>query len=462
MSRAMDRLLWKLCRRPWVVLLLVLIAAAGPGFSAASSAGFDALALARVWDAERLALPAAPLVRHADVVALLEDLKRAGDGLFEVREIGRSVEDRSLNHIRFGRGPLHLLLWSQMHGDEPSATSALFDLCMYVSRRRTEPAVARMLERLTIHIVPMLNPDGAERWTRRNAQGIDINRDALLLASPEARALAALRDEFAPALGFNLHNQSWRTSVGAPPRPATISLLAVAADEQLSDPPQRVLAKKTAAVIRRAIEPLAEGRLGRYDESFNPRAFGDNFARAGTGVVLVESGPSPAADPDGDLVRLNFIALVAALDALASGEVEDADPAHYDTLPENESLLFHTLIRGGTLWPGTGVEPFRGDVGIGAARAVRETDGERQVGWAASIQDIGDLRLHGALETVDAEGLFVAPRVFEADVGDIIRLPVVGSRRTPFLGLGQPAELLLLAPLAEPGSFRIVRVVSVK
>ena len=34
-------------------------------------------------------------------------------------------------------------------------------------------------------MVPMLNPDGAERFQRRNAQGIDINRDALLLQSPE-------------------------------------------------------------------------------------------------------------------------------------------------------------------------------------------------------------------------------------------------------------------------------------
>lgn len=452
----------KMRRRGHAVLLLALLALSGTGLPASSSTALDPQALARVWDAERLPLPPAPLLRHADVVALVAELERAGEGLVEVREIGRSVEGRSLHHVRFGRGPLHLLLWSQMHGDEPSATSALFDVCWYISRRRTEPHVARMLERLTIHVVPMLNPDGAERWTRRNAQGLDINRDAILLQSPEARALAALRDEIQPALGFNLHNQNWRTSAGTPPQPATISLLAVAADEELSDPPQRVLAKKTAAVIGRALEPLAAGRIGRYDEAFDPRAFGDSFSRAGTGVVLIESGPSPAADPDGDLVRLNFVALLSALDALASGAVEEADPALYYALPENRSLLFHTLVRGGTLWPGTGVAPFRGDVGIGGARVVREENGRRQVRWAASIQDLGDLRVHGALQTIDAEGLVVAPRVAEAGVGDVIRLPDPPSGRGPFIGVGQPAELLLLAPLTEPGQYRVARIVSVE
>ena len=77
-----------------------------------------------------------------------------------------------------GRGPFKVLLWSQMHGDEPTATSALFDLFEYLYRHRAEDPAARILDALTLHAVPMLNPDGAEKFTRRNAQGIDVNRDA--------------------------------------------------------------------------------------------------------------------------------------------------------------------------------------------------------------------------------------------------------------------------------------------
>ena len=76
----------------------------------------------------------------------------------------------------------------------------------------------------------MLNPDGAERYARRNAQAIDINRDALQLATPEGRLLKALRDRFQPELGFNLHDQNRRTTVGDTGVLATISLLAVAGD----------------------------------------------------------------------------------------------------------------------------------------------------------------------------------------------------------------------------------------
>ena len=51
------------------------------------------------------------------------------------------------------------------------------------------------------------------------------------------------------------------------------------------------------------------------------RAFGDNITKWGTRVVLIETGPWPAPNPDRALVRLNFVAIVSALDALATGRV---------------------------------------------------------------------------------------------------------------------------------------------
>ncbi len=187
--------------------------------------------LARIWDAEHVSPPLPPLVDHTEVVRRLEAVASGTPDLFQLEKIGESVEGRSIHHIRAGTGPFGVLLWSQMHGDEPTATSALFDLLEYIRRHREEPAVRRILSELTLHIVPMLNPDGADRFQRRNAQSIDINRDALRLQTPEGKTLKALRDRLNPRVGFNLHNQSWRTSVGNPPKPASISLLSVAYDE---------------------------------------------------------------------------------------------------------------------------------------------------------------------------------------------------------------------------------------
>ncbi len=423
--------------------------------------GLSPQALADTWDRERVSWPVPPLVRHADVESRLRDVQAATPDLFSLEEIGRSVEGRSINHLWFGRGPFKVLLWSQMHGDEPTATAALFDVFEYVRRHRDEPHVRRMLDALTLHVVPMLNPDGAERFQRRNAQGIDVNRDALRLQTPEGRVLKALRDRLDPPIGFNLHNQGWRTSAGETTQPASISLLSVAFDEARTQSPGRMLTKRVCAVIRDALEPLAPGRIGRYDDEFEVRAFGDNLTKWGTSVVLIETGPWPAAEPDPHLVRLNFVALLSALDALASGRVERADPRRYETLPVNGSNVFYVLVRNATVLTGTGVSPFTADIGIVATRQVRETDGVRQTRLTARIDDLGDLHPMGGLEEIDATGLVAAP-LFDPAMkeGDTIRLPDWGAKpaqRT--LSPGEPAAILLLRP--EPqGAYRIVRVLS--
>jgi murein tripeptide amidase MpaA len=109
--------------------------------------------LGRVWDAEHLPLPPPPLVRHNDVVAAIERLRQSAPDLIRIETIGMSVEGRSITHVALGRGRFRVLLWSQMHGDEPTATVALLDLLDYIRRHRDEPLVARLLDRLELHLV---------------------------------------------------------------------------------------------------------------------------------------------------------------------------------------------------------------------------------------------------------------------------------------------------------------------
>jgi hypothetical protein len=300
----------------------------------------------------------------------------------------------------------------------------------------------------------MLNPDGAERFQRRNAQSIDINRDALRLQTPEGRALKALRDRLNPRVGFNLHNQSWRTSVGEPPKPASISLLSVAYDEERSENAGRRLTKKICAVIRDALEPFASGQIGRYDDEFEIRAFGDNITLWGTPVVLIETGPWPSEVPDPALVRLNFIALVSALDALATGQVERADPSRYETLPVNESRAFYVLVKNATVINGAGVPPFTADIGIGATRRVRTAEGRRELQLSMSIEDLGDLRTLGGLRTIDATGMTAIPAVDEGlEPGQIVDLPEWKAKSKSTIAVGQPARVALLKPAPQPGKF---------
>ena len=410
-------------------------------------------ALARLWDAEHVSPQVPPLMTHEEVVTRLTAAVAAAPELFSMEKIGESVEGRAIHHITFGVGATPILLWSQMHGDEPTATAALFDVFEYLSKHRNDDAVRAIYGNLTLHFVPMLNPDGAERFQRRNAQGIDVNRDALRLQTPEGRLLKAMRDKLNPKVGFNLHNQGWGTAIGKPPKPASISLLSVAYDEKRTENRGRVLTKKLCAVIRDALEPFASGQIGRYDDEFEVRAFGDNLTLWGTPVVLIETGPWPSVDPDPPLIRLNFIALISALDALATGSVDRANPKRYEELPMNESGLLYIAIRNGTLISGSGIAPYVADIGITGNRRVRTVDGKREVQIATNISDLGDLRTSGALREIDATGLTIVPDTGYA-MGAMVDLPDWRTKTEVTIGMGQSPRLALLRPAAD-GKYQV-------
>ena len=413
--------------------------------------------LARIWDAERVSPHAPPLLTHSEVVARLREVVARTPDMFSLEQIGESVERRAIHHLEVGTGAFPVLLWSQMHGDEPTATAALFDVFEYLRRHRNDVAVERLLSKLTLHFVPMLNPDGAERFQRRNAQGIDINRDALRLQTPEGRALKALRDRLNPRVGFNLHNQSWGTAIGNPPQPAAISLLSVAYDVKRSENAARVLTKKLCAVIRDSLEPFASGRIGRYDEDFEVRAFGDNLTLWGTPVVLIETGPWPGEDVDTPLIRLNFVAIVSALDALASGRAHKANPRRYEELPVNGSGLLYILVKNGTLINGAGIQPFVADIGISANRRIRTNDGKREMQIVANLTDLGDLRTSGALRVIDATGMTIVPDN-DYETGASIDLPDWRMKAKTPIATGQPPRLALLRPQAD-GKYKVEMVI---
>jgi hypothetical protein len=441
-------------RRASLCAALIVSSLVHPSARQQADAPLTPKELTAIWDAEHVSPPLPPLVDHEEVVRRLTDAVSGAPDLFAMEKIGESLEGRAINYVKTGSGPFDVMLWSQMHGDEATATSAIFDLFEYLKRHRQDPAVARILSRLTLHFVPMLNPDGAERFERRNAQGIDINRDALRLQTPEGKVLKALRDRLNPRIGFNLHNQSWRTSVGTPPKPASISLLSVAYDEQRTENAGRKLTKQLCAVIRAALEPLAPGQIGRYDDEFEVRAFGDNITLWGTPVVLIETGPWPTADPDPQLIRLNFVALVSALDALATGAVERADPQQYETLPMNESKMFAVAIRNATLITGKGIPPFTADIGLVASRRVQTSDGKRELQTALTVDDLGDLRTSGALRTIDATGMTVVPLTDDnVAPGQEMALPEWKATTPATIGLGQPAKIVILKPGVEPGKY---------
>ncbi len=104
-------------------------------------------------------------IKHNDLKPLIEQLK--SNPKFEVQKVGESIEGRDLNLISIGSGSENIFLWSQMHGDEPTATQAIFDIFHFLDSPDFKEEKEVILSKLKLHFLPMLNPDGAEVFQRR-------------------------------------------------------------------------------------------------------------------------------------------------------------------------------------------------------------------------------------------------------------------------------------------------------
>ncbi len=368
----------------------------------------------QAWPQERFVTTTAPCLGPEELADRLLSLAAKHPQDLRLEEVGRSFLDRPIHLLTLGRGPKKILLWSQMHGDEPSATPALLDLVDYLLSHAEEEDARAILDGTTLLLVPMLNPDGSELYLRRNAQDIDINRDALNLATPEGRLLKKLRDTYEPLLGFNLHDQNRRTAVGNTGVLATNAVLAVAGDPAGTLTPGRLRAKRACAAIIQTLAPFMPGGMARYDEDWSPRAFGDNLTAWGTPGVLIESGGLPPGRPMTELTRLNFVALLTVLRDLVKNDLANHDPQLYEVLPRNQSDIWvDVVVRGGSaLQPGTEI-PYRTDLAFNLLRDDRDLAG-CPVGTPPSsrIMELGDSRFLGSGRTVDATGhLVVAPLI---------------------------------------------------
>ena len=356
---------------------------------------------AEIWDKEHVTNILPSNVRHKELQNYLEGLKKRG---IKVEEIGRSYANREIYQIEWGKGPLKIFLWSQMHGDEPTATSALIDIFTTLSKKKDKPWVKNLEKTVTIRAVPMLNPDGAELYTRRNLQGVDINRDAIDLKTPEAQLLKKLRDEWSPDIGFNLHNQNSLTTVGSTPNQAAISFLVVYGDEAKTTNEGHERNKRLVSAMIAAIQPYIPGHIAKYDDEYTATAFGDNFSAWGTPVILIETGSLYGKD-EMFLVKMNFIAILTALRSLSDGSEKTFSPANYDALQGNSSgRLMNIIFRGATIPKAGSTDMQTADIGINLERRRAEFSSP------GTVRRIGDLAGFSALEDYDATGFYAVGR----------------------------------------------------
>ncbi len=356
-----------------------------------------------IWEKEHVSDKFPSNVRHKDLLKYLKDLKNLN---VKVDEVGKSAQGREIFQIEWGKGPKKVFMWSQMHGDEPTATPALIDMFTILQKNRDKDWVRAIENTVTIRAVPMLNPDGAEVYQRRSSQGIDINRDARDLVTPEARLLKSLRDTWQPEIGFNLHNQQALTTVGTSNKQAAISFLVVFGDEAKTMTPGLERNRRLVVAMNQALSQYMPGHVGRYSDEWTPSAFGDSFSEWGTPVILIETGALHGRD-EMFLVKMNFIAFLTSMKLLADGGFTAFNPNDYEFIPNNSSgRVVNFLFRNATIIDRTkpSEPPIAGDLAI-----VLERRRAEQL-QPTRIRNVGPLLSIAGLDEYDASEFNVTGR----------------------------------------------------
>ncbi|MFD1095823.1 M14 family zinc carboxypeptidase [Salegentibacter chungangensis] len=281
-------------------------------------------------------------ISYKHLEPLLEDLKKHT----EVSRIGESVLGKPIHLIKIGSGKIKLLAWSQMHGNESTTTKAVFDvLNAFIRLKGKEEFVDEILRQCSIHIIPMLNPDGAEGYTRVNANQVDLNRDAAEMKEPETRVLRAEFDEFKPDFCLNLHDQRTIFNVGNTPKPATLSFLTPSRDRERTVTADRLKSMQVVSVINKDLQGVLDGMIGRYDDAFNINCTGDTFQSQGVPTILFEAGHYPE-DYEREITRKYvFMALFSALNAVSAGSYKKENGESYFSIPENGKLFNDVILR---------------------------------------------------------------------------------------------------------------------
>jgi len=226
-------------------------------------------------------------IRLSDVEKILSKFEDLSN--FSSRIIGVSEESRNIHEVTFGKGPKKILVWTQMHGNESTGTKAVIDLFNYIHKTK-DKITLQILSNATIKVIPILNPDGAEYYTRYNANSVDLNRDAVNKDATESKLLRKVLDDFKPDFCFNLHDQRTIFGVEGENKPSTISFLAPSEESSRKVTDTRIKTMNIICSMNNLLQEIIPGQVGRYSDEFYPTATGDNFQKLGFPTILIESG----------------------------------------------------------------------------------------------------------------------------------------------------------------------------
>jgi hypothetical protein len=254
---------------------------------------------------------------------------------------GFSVLRKPIYSYTIGAGKTKILIWSQMHGNESTTTKALMDLLLFLNSGCEEST--KFLNHFTLLCFPILNPDGANVYTRENANGIDLNRDAKHLSQPESQVLRQAFDNFKPDYCFNMHDQRTIYGAGTTGKPATVSFLAPSYNQECEFNDTRLRAVDVIVAMNNELQKYIPGQIGRFDDGFNLNCVGDTFQTLGVPTILFEAGHF-ANDYQREKTRKYILlALFSGLRYIYENDIVNNKIEDYLRIPQNK-VIFYDIV----------------------------------------------------------------------------------------------------------------------
>ncbi|GAA1829038.1 M14 family zinc carboxypeptidase [Agromyces salentinus] len=312
------------------------------------------------------------IATYADLVAQLERLERTsrfGVDVTTLAEVGTEVstseQGRDLYVATVGDGPEAVWLQGRIHGNEPYGTESLLSVLKELGTNGS-PDWSLLRETYTFHVIPMYNPDGSELNIRQTVlqdgsnQRIDLNRDwgDGKFVADESEAFYEYWTMVDPAFAIDIHHQGLKTEYGtgddvtlslgislAPGGPTLPGIEGGAYDvltRQMHVHVYDELAKYGNINMDRyqvggSLEIDIKGgvvsamMLGYDYKGLNPEGHSNPaifFETSGN-----TSDGSLGQKARGKSIRQNVLALQEVLLGMATGEVQQEDPARWEEIP---------------------------------------------------------------------------------------------------------------------------------
>ncbi|HEX2771775.1 MAG TPA: M14 family zinc carboxypeptidase [Micromonosporaceae bacterium] len=281
---------------------------------------------------------------YEELVKSLRQIEQRSQGRISLETIGKSNEGRDIYLAKVGTGPIRVLYITQQHGNEPLGTEAALQL---LTRLGQGKAWDDILSRVTLLVVPRVNPDGAERFWRQNydpdcsgafctpGRGFDINRwhDPAVAPEanpvPEAAAVQRVFAEYQPSFVVDFHHQG--SYVSADGDMITTSIFWPNA----AGVPESALAfsRQICVTIYDTLSHYGFAEVSQYPGTLPNGIARNAYGLLGAGSVLVEFRGDIGQKSAGKLIRTAYVIMASLLEAAAEGTLDDADPARADLIP---------------------------------------------------------------------------------------------------------------------------------